>query len=160
MNPRLPHSLTSYIASVTRSVCLLVLACVVSAQVVSAQNRDPDADGSPRGFSLGQNYPNPFRGSTTIPFVLESDLFGGGGEVLVSARVFNLLQEPVGAPIALRHAAGAGVLLSSLAYSSPGRYEARWDDTDSAGNPLSSGTYLVQLTVNGVSRTRKMLLLR
>ena len=141
-------------------VILLALASGIPADPVVAQNRDPvSAEERAEGFRLEQNYPNPFSRSTTIPFVLEEDLFDGR-DVVVSARVFNLLQQPVGAPVALRHAAGEGVELVQLTYSTPGRYEALWDGTDAMGNAAATGTYMVQLTVNGVSKTRKMLLLR
>lgn len=124
---------------------------------LGAQQPDGERAG---GFRLEPNYPNPFSRSTTIPFVLEDELFADGSPVLVSGRVFNLLQQPVGTLEALGHAAGEGVVLNRLAYSSPGRHEARWEGVDTSGNQLGSGTYLVQLTVNGVSKTRKMLLLR
>lgn len=128
---------------------------------LEAQNLDPGAPDPPAtGFRLEQNYPNPFSRTTTIPFVLEDDLFREGGDVVVTLRVFNLLQQPVGTPVALDHPAGDGVAAIGLSYSAPGRFEARWDAVDQSGNQLASGTYLVQLTVNGASKTRKMLLLR
>ena len=47
-----------------------------------------------RGFRLEQNYPNPFNPSTTIPFVLEEEVFEGGRPAIVTIRIFNILQHP------------------------------------------------------------------
>ena len=108
------------------------------------------------GFSLGQNYPNPFNPETRIPFDLNEDLFSDGETPVVSIRIFNILQQLVAVPTALRHPLGEGVPVSDLEYPSPGRYEAYWDGTDGSGREVASGIYLMQLTVNGVSQTRKM----
>ena len=59
-------------------------------------------------------------------------------------------------PTALRHPLGEGVPVANLEYASPGRYVAYWDGTDMNGRQVASGIYLMQLTVNGVSQTRKM----
>lgn len=108
------------------------------------------------GFQLEPNYPNPFNPETTIPFVLNEDLFDSGRPVVVSMRIFNLLRQPLAAPTALRHPAGEGVPLMGLEYPSPGRYQAFWDGRDSSGRQVASGVYWVQLTVNGVSKNMKM----
>ena len=108
------------------------------------------------GFSLGQNYPNPFNPETRIPFDLDEELFSNGEAAVVTIRVFNILQQLVAIPTALRHPLGEGVAVSDLEYPGPGRYEAYWDGTDGSGRQVASGIYLMQLTVNGVSQTRKM----
>ncbi len=108
------------------------------------------------GFSLEQNYPNPFNPETTIPFILGDDLFVEGRPAVVSMRIFNLLQQPVAVPVALRHSAGSGVALAQLEYTAPGRYEAFWDGRVFSGATAASGAYFVQLTVNGVSKHMKM----
>ncbi|MDE2773012.1 MAG: hypothetical protein OXI46_04825 [Gemmatimonadota bacterium] len=108
------------------------------------------------GFSLGQNYPNPFNPETRIPFDLNEELFSDGETPVVSIRIFNILQQLVAVPTALRHPLGEGVPVSDLEYPGPGRYEAYWDGTDGSGREVASGIYLMQLTVNGVSQTRKM----
>lgn len=108
------------------------------------------------GFSLEQNYPNPFNPETTIPFVLGDDLFVDGRPAVVSMRIFNLLQQPVAVPVALRHPSGTGITLSGLEYTTPGRYEAFWDGREFSGATAASGAYFVQLTVNGMSKHIKM----
>jgi hypothetical protein len=108
------------------------------------------------GFCLEQNYPNPFNPETRIPFVLADDLFAEGKLPVVSIRIFNILQQLVAVPTALRHPMGEGVRVTALEYPAPGRYEAYWDGSDENGRQVASGIYLMQLNVNGVSQTRKM----
>ena len=142
--------------------CLRVLSVLLplfcAAQVLPAQ--DPGRDPQPRqgsGFQLDQNYPNPFNPETTIPFTLGDGLFVDGQPARVSLRIFNILSQLVAQPIALRHPAGAGVELIDLEYAQPGRYEAFWDGTDRSGRQVASGMYFMQLTVNGETAVRRML---
>jgi len=109
------------------------------------------------GFTLEQNYPNPFNPETKIPFVLHDELFEDGRPVVVSMRVYNLIRQPVAVPQALNHPAGLGVSLVNLEYDRPGRHEAYWDGRDFGGATVASGIYWVQLTVNGVSKARKVI---
>jgi hypothetical protein len=148
-------------ASTRRAVCgALVFVCLlIGAGAVSAQTPGAPSTGG-GGFDLEQNYPNPFNPETTIPFTLGDDLFASGRPVVVSVRIFNLLGQPVAHPVALQHPAGAGVELSGLEYTQPGRHEAFWDGTDQSGRQVSSGIYFMQLTVNGQSVTRKMYVLK
>ena len=116
--------------------------------------------GRANGFQLEQNYPNPFNPETKIPFVLGEELFADGRPVVVTLRIFNLLQQVVAVPVALGHPSGEGVQLNQLEYYQPGRYEAYWDGTDQSGHQVASGIYFMQLTVNGVSQNRKMYVLK
>ena len=144
------------------SYCLLAtLTLLVATERASAQNPGPPARaGSGGGFDLEQNYPNPFNPETTIPFTLGGELFVDGNPVVVSLRIFNLLSQPVAFPVALSHAAGAGVEVRSLEYTQPGRHEAFWDGTDQSGRQVASGIYFMQLTVNGQSVSRRMYVLK
>ena len=124
--------------------------------VVSSLGAQETAERPSDGFSLGQNYPNPFNPETRIPFDLDEELFADGEAPVVSIRIFNILQQLVAVPTALRHPMGEGVSVSNLEYPAPGQYEAYWDGTDGSGQQVASGIYLMQLTVNGMSQTRKM----
>ncbi len=83
-----------------------------------------------------------------------------GRPAVVSLRIFNLLQQVVAVPVALGHSSGEGVEVRQLEYVQPGRYEAFWDGTDLSGRQVASGIYFMQLTVNGMSTTRKMYVLK
>ncbi len=139
-----------------RLMCVLfVLLSIVgftstaSAQVGPTGKRDS-------GFALEQNYPNPFNPETKIPFVLGEELFQSGRPVVVSVRIFNVLQQFITAPTALNHPQGEGVPVLNLEYPFPGRFEAYWDGRDSSGRKVASGVYFVQLVVNGKTQVRKM----
>lgn len=138
------------------SVCLVLLSMFGFSQALSAQESGEKPTGQQGGFQLEQNYPNPFNPETRIPFALNEDLFVDGRTAVVTMRIYNLLQQVVAAPTALRHPAGDGVPVANLDYARPGRYEAFWDGRDRNGRQVASGIYFVQLTVNGVSKTMKM----
>lgn len=112
--------------------------------------------GRERGFRLGQNYPNPFNPSTRIPFYLDESMFEEGRPVVVSIRIYNVLQQLVAIPTALNHPDGSGVPVDQLPYTEPGSKEAFWDGRDRDGREVASGVYYVQLIVNGESQVRKM----
>ena len=142
-----------------RIACVLsvLLSLFVAAEALSAQGTGPPASsGQASGFGLQQNRPNPFNPETTIPFVLHEELFVDGRPAVVSIRIFNLLQQLVAVPVALGHSSGEGVELIQLEYLQPGTYEAFWDGTDQSGRQVGSGTYFVQLAVNGVTRFMMM----
>ena len=136
-------------------VAAALLCLFVGAEAASAQDQQPPSRPGV-GFELEANYPNPFNPETTIPFTLSNELFAGGESVVVTVRIFNLLSQLVAHPVALRHPAG-NVEVRQLEYTQPGRYEAFWDGTDQSGRQVASGIYLLQLTVNGQSGTRKMI---
>ncbi|WP_114782503.1 T9SS type A sorting domain-containing protein [Botryobacter ruber] len=80
-------------------------------------------------FSLGQNYPNPTNGSTTIQFELKK----AGA---IALEVFDITGRKVATLAEGNKAAGA--------------HEVRFVNT------LNSGVYFYKLSANGVSATRKM----
>ena len=129
---------------------ILGLATSASAQQVGSVGKQDS------GFILEQNYPNPFNPETKIPFVLFEDLFVDGKPVVVSVRIFNVLQQFITAPTALNHPRGEGVPVLELEYPYPGRYEAYWDGRDGRGRQVASGVYFVQLTVNGRTQFQRM----
>ncbi|WP_456440887.1 T9SS type A sorting domain-containing protein [Caldithrix abyssi] len=88
----------------------------------------------PLDFSLLQNFPNPFNPTTTISFRL-------GKQVNVELNIYN----------------AQGKLVSRLleGQKNAGVHQAQWDATG-----FSSGIYFITLKVNGMSVTRKAMLLK
>ncbi len=142
--------------SFTGVVFLALLA--FTPMVLSAQDRGSGTSTrtDDAGFELQQNYPNPFNPTTRIPFTLGPSLFEEG-EVRVTMRIFNVLQQPVATPTALNHPDGAGIEVDGLQYYTPGRKEAFWDGYDEHGRQVASGLYYLQIIVNGRRQIMKML---
>jgi hypothetical protein len=83
--------------------------------------------GAPSSFSLGNNYPNPFNPSTSIPFSLQSS-----GDVRLSIFDIN------------------GRIVATLIEShlTAGNYISNWDGTNRQGKAVSSGIYYAILHSN------------
>jgi hypothetical protein len=143
--------------SLTGVIFLAILALAPGA--LAAQ--DTGSDASPRakdsGFELQQNYPNPFNPSTRIPFRLDASLFESGQPVVVTMRIFNVLQQLVAYPTALDHPNGSGVPVDRLEYDTPGQREAFWDGLDLNGRQAASGIYYLQIIVNGKRKIMSMI---
>ena len=88
----------------------------------------------PKEFSLGQNYPNPFNPTTIIPFSLKKS-----GHV--ELKVYDILGREVKTLISERMMSGS--------------YQAHFD-----GSGMASGVYHYRLRVDGVSMTKRMLLVK
>jgi hypothetical protein len=138
-------------------IFLCVLAFVPFA--LTAQDAGSDASGGANdpGFELHQNYPNPFNNTTRIPFVLGTTLFDQGQPVVVTMRIFNVLQQLVAYPTTLNHSDGDGVPVNGIEYHSPGPREALWDAHDINGRPVAAGIYYLQISVNGRRQIMKMI---
>jgi hypothetical protein len=93
----------------------------------------------PTTLALEGNYPNPFRGQTTIAFELPAP-----DEVTVS--VYDILGRKVATLV--DGSLGAGV------------HEVQWDGTSDRGKVLSSGVYLYRLEVGTTQKVRRMTLVR
>jgi hypothetical protein len=97
-------------------------------------------DTMPKEFALGNNFPNPFNPSTTIPVTVP-------WTSTVSLRIYTVLGERV-------RTLYAGVLAA-------GRHAFDWDGTSDQGSAVSAGVYLVQLNTEGGHRfVGKMLLIK
>ncbi|MBL0059991.1 MAG: T9SS type A sorting domain-containing protein [bacterium] len=94
-----------------------------------------DAEGLPTSFQLFQNFPNPFNPTTNIQF----DLVNASK---VTLKVYNVLGEAV------------ATLVNGEALSA-GAHTYAFD-----GASLASGVYMYRLEANGVSSTRKMMLMK
>ncbi|HEU4928802.1 MAG TPA: FlgD immunoglobulin-like domain containing protein [Candidatus Krumholzibacteria bacterium] len=93
-------------------------------------------------LALGQNHPNPFNPSTTIPFTIPS----GDSDRHVKLIVFDT--------------AGRAVRTLLNETKSSGTHSVTWDGRDDGGRMVSSGVYFYVLDVGGDRRTRKMVLLK
>lgn len=84
-------------------------------------------------------WPNPFNPSTIIPFELKQP-----GQTRIS--VYDVM----------------GRLVTTLVDQTmpAGQHRVEWDGRSSAGVPVASGNYIVQLETDGVSASRKITLVK
>ena len=87
-----------------------------------------------RTFELSQNYPNPFKLSTTIEFSQQEKGFA-------TLKVYNAIGQEVATLVSKNQI--------------PGNYKYIWD----AGK-MSAGVYFYRLSINGVMQTKKLFLLK
>jgi hypothetical protein len=127
----------------------------VGSRETAAQNPNP-----PPTVDLRQNYPNPFNPATTIPFVLDGQLFANGHRPKVSLRIYNVLAQLVAIPILQ----GSGDKLDNVELTCTGTscgFTAYWDGKVlNSDREAASGVYLYQLVVDGVRYTRKMIVMK
>lgn len=95
--------------------------------------------GSPRKIQLFDNFPNPFNGSTTIMFDLSND-------AVVELKISNNL--------------GQIIKTLSTGPQKAGRHQFVWRGRDQNGSAVSTGLYLMTLTVGHSIKTRKLLYLK
>ena len=86
-------------------------------------------------FGLYQNQPNPFNGSTTIPFDIET-------ESNVELVIYNILGQKV------------KTLLNKNCNA--GHYDITWNGTNNYGNQVSSGIYLYKIVNGSNTKIKKM----
>ncbi len=89
--------------------------------------------------SLEASYPNPFRSSVAIPFVL--------GTQVVS---------PVSVRLTVHDLNGRCVRILLDGPASGGRQVVRWDGRDDRGRPVGTGVYFARLVVDGMTATRRL----
>lgn len=106
----------------------------VASAVFEEQSSEP-----PTEFRIGQNAPNPFNQSTTIPLSLDR-------ASRVELDIYNAMGQLV-----LRH------VESDL---SPGTYTFAWDGVDQRGREVASGIYVYRVTTGRSAQSRKMVLLK
>jgi hypothetical protein len=93
----------------------------------------------PEGIELNQNYPNPFNPSTTIKYSLPK-------KADIRLNIYDIL--------------GRHIVTLVNNTKSAGEYEIIWDGKDALGKPVSSGIYFYCLEADGVTESRKMILLK
>lgn len=98
-----------------------------------------DAHDGARPWGLGQNRPNPFNPTTTIPFTVD---LGGSTRL----RIFD----------------GEGRVVRTLLdrHLTAGEWTATWDGRMDTGGEAASGTYFYRLETPGGEITRRMTLLK
>jgi hypothetical protein len=120
----------------------------------SAAGQSAQPDQQPRGRKsgiLGQNYPNPFNPETNIPFSLACDE-AGGGDFVVSLRIYNVLAQLVAVPVML----GGSDAVDNVRLSC-GDYVAYWDGkVRGSGREATPGIYIYELVVDGERSAKKM----
>lgn len=94
----------------------------------------------PKEFALGNNFPNPFNPTTTIPIAVPQTAD-------VSLKVYNILGEEV-----------RTVFVGTL---EPGRYFFVWDGKNNSGINVATGMYIARFaTTTGKAFSGKMLLMK
>ncbi len=93
----------------------------------------------PEGFSLKQNFPNPFNPTTTIEYEIPES-----GNVTL--KIFNSTGEEIRTLIRQKQA--------------PGSHSITWDGKNRNSQPVSSGVYLYMLKFGDFFQTQKMALVR
>lgn len=93
----------------------------------------------PTRYALRQNFPNPFNPTTTIQYEIKDV-----GDVVID--IFNVL--------------GERVKRYTVPSQSPGYYSMKWKGKNEENKYVGAGLYFYSLTVNGYTKTRKMVLLK
>jgi hypothetical protein len=100
-----------------------------------------DVDGTPRSYVLSvNNYPNPFNPRTTVSYTVPV-------RGLVTVAIYD----------------ARGVLVATLVNNedrAPNAYRVEWNGHSSSGAAVSSGVYFARIAQNGVTRSKKMVLLK
>lgn len=146
----------------TRTVLLilfLIAGCLPPPAMAQGAEAARAPPAGPPGFYLEQHYPDPVNPETWIPFTLEPSLFATRDQVNVTIRIYNILSQVVAQPEAVDHPSGRGTRVVNLTYTEPGRKIAYWDGKDSAGRQVPSGVYYVQLVIDDIADTRKLIVL-
>ena len=90
-------------------------------------------------FQLFQNYPNPFNPASNIRYYIAETSF-------IVLKIYNSLGEEIRNLVSEKQ--------------SPGNYNLIWNGRNKHGELVGSGVYLYRLSVDGFSKTRKMILIR
>lgn len=109
----------------------------VKSRMVTDANDQPH--GLPLVYSLEQNYPNPFNATTTIRFRIPR-------QEHVTITIYNVLGQKVS-------------VLADEAFP-PGEHSVVWNGRDRRGKSAATGIYLYQIKSEGLTETKKMILLK
>ena len=93
----------------------------------------------PASIILSQNFPNPFNSMTVVTYALPCPS-------RVRLSIYNALSQRV--------------RTLTDAIQDAGLHRVRWDSRDDGGRAVSSGIYVYRLNADGVTRTKRMVLVR
>jgi hypothetical protein len=93
----------------------------------------------PWSFTIGRNFPNPFKFLTRIPYSI---------------------QDPGPVEVFILDIRGRKVAILSDGIQSPGTYWTEWNGTDDAGSVVPSGTYLIRIVQGNSRQTIKAVFIR
>ncbi len=99
-------------------------------------NRVEDRDGF-RSMEQLPSYPNPFNSSTIIPFILD-----GNSSVVID--IVNLNGQRINRLVNKKYP--------------PGKFQVRWNGKNDYNQNVSSGVYMVKMSINGKINTRPIVL--
>jgi len=98
-----------------------------------------NVDNVPKSYTLSNNYPNPFNGSTIIKYTLPE-------QASVNITIYNLL--------------GQKVIRLVDKMQQPGEYSLLWQGDDWSGTPVPSGVYVYKMQTKNFTVTKKMLYIK
>ena len=144
-------------------VLVLVFCATTPRHAAGQQAQSPQQPGAGK---LGNSYPNPFNPVVYTPFTVGSGGCAAGEQHAVSVRILNILAQPVVVPILYGTSANStssaassltGSRITNLSLAC-GDYVAFWDGKVSGGGrEAASGTYIVQILVDGkLSDTKRI----
>lgn len=134
-------SMTQYFWRVRGSNGIGVSDWTVERRFNTANNVANDEVANEYGFSLNDNYPNPFSGSTTIVFNISAQEAG-----TIDLSVYNMLGRKIKTLV-------EGVY-------PPGAHQVVWDGVNRVGISVKSGLYIYRLVHGESVIQKKMMLIR
>ncbi len=120
-------------ARATQDVMVRAVVKTISTGVPEFENN------SPVSYTLEQNFPNPFNPTTNINFSVAN-------RSNVNIKIFDVLGSEI------------QTLINGVVEA--GNHSIVWEGTNSKGISVPSGMYFYQLNVNGISTTKKMVLMK
>ena len=121
----------------------------IEARISGSVSWHPFLNFDPRqevGFTLDQNFPNPFNGSTVIDYTV------GINEPIVAGRARTVLE--------VRNITGGLVRRLVDEAAAPGLFSSVWDGRNEQGRRVASGVYYYQLQVGPIVEFRRLLFLK
>lgn len=112
-----------------------ILSIVEPIDITNVERHDKVSGGNPNGFTLLQNFPNPFNNGTRIQYQLTQSGF-------VSLHITNLL--------------GQEIRTFEEGFKNEGQYEVTWDGKDNNGLAVPSGVYINRIIYQTKGGTRFM----